>query len=141
MSLAAEIKKAMFAAMKAKQNVEKEILRVALGEITKTGDEPNDREVQSILKKLIKSNREAQAASENAEVKAKLDQEIAALETFLPKSLTALQIQEALAPVADQIKAAPAQGPAMGLAMKTLKAAGAEADSADVAKAVSALRS
>lgn len=141
MSLAAEIKKAMFAAMKAKQNVEKEILRVALGEITKTGDEPNDSEVQGILKKLIKSNREAQAASEDAEVKAKLDQEIAALETFLPKTLSVAQIQEALALVADQIKAAPNQGPAMGLAMKTLKAAGAEADAGDVAKAVSALRS
>lgn len=141
MSLAAEIKKAMFAAMKAKQNVEKEILRVALGEITKTGDEPNDNEVQGILKKLIKSNREAQAASEDAEVKAKLDQEIAALETFLPKTLSVAQIQEALALVADQIKAAPNQGPAMGLAMKTLKAAGAEADAGDVAKAVSALRS
>lgn len=140
MSLAAEIKKSMFAAMKAKQNVEKEILRVALGEITKTGDEPNDSEVQGILKKLIKSNREAQAASEDAEVKAKLDQEIAALETFLPQTLSVAQIQEALAPVADQIKAAPGQGPAMGLAMKTLKAAGAEADSGDVAKAVAALR-
>ena len=33
MSLAAEIKKSMFAAMKAKNTIEKEILRVALGEI------------------------------------------------------------------------------------------------------------
>jgi uncharacterized protein YqeY len=141
MSLAAEIKKSMFAAMKAKQNVEKEILRVAMGEITKTGDEPDDAAVQGILKKLIKSNREAQAASEDAEVKVKLDQEIAALETFLPKTLSVAQITEALAPVAEQIKAAPNQGPAMGLAMKTLKAAGAEADAGDVAKAVTALRS
>lgn len=141
MPLAVEIKQAMFAAMKAKQNVEKEILRVALGEITKTGDEPDDAEIQGILKKLIKSNREAQAASEDAEVKAKLETEIEVLLKFLPKSLSVAQIKDLLAPVADQIKAAPNQGPAMGLAMKTLKAAGAEADAGDVAKAVGALRS
>jgi uncharacterized protein YqeY len=140
MSLAADIKKAMFAAMKAKNTVEKEVLRVALGEITKTGDEPNDSEVQAILRKLIKSNREAQSASEDAEQKAKLDQEIAALETFLPQALSVDQIKEALASVADQIKAAPNQGPAMGVAMKTLKAAGAEVNSGDVAKAVGAIR-
>ncbi len=140
MPLAAEIKKAMFAAMKAKQNVEKEVLRVALGEITKTGDEPNDAEVQGILKKLIKSNREAQAATEDAEVKAKLDLEIETLSHFLPKTLSVGEIQAALAGVADQIKAAPNQGPAMGIAMKTLKASGAEADAGDVAKAVGALR-
>lgn len=141
MPLAAEIKQAMFAAMKAKQNVEKEVLRVALGEITKTGDEPNDAEIQGILKKLIKSNREAQAASEDTEVKAKLETEIEVLAKFLPKSLSVDQIKELLEPVADQIKAAPNQGPAMGLAMKTLKTAGAEADAGDVAKAVGALRS
>ncbi len=140
MPLAAEIKKAMFAAMKAKQNVEKEVFRVALGEITKTGDEPDDAEVQAILKKLIKSNREAQAASEDSEVKAKLDVEIEALSQFLPKSLSVDEIKTALLAVADQIKAAPNQGPAMGIAMKTLKAAGAEADAGDVAKAVGALR-
>lgn len=140
MPLAAEIKKAMFAAMKAKQNVEKEILRVALGEITKTGDEPDDTEVQGIIKKLIKSNREAQAATDDAEVKAKLDLEIDTLSHFLPKSLSVEEIKAALSGVADEIKAAPNQGPAMGIAMKTLKAAGAEADSSDVARAVSTLR-
>ncbi len=141
MPLAAEIKKAMFAAMKAKNTVEKEIFRVALGEITKTGDEPDDAEVQAILRKLIKSNREAQAASESEEQKATLDVEISALEKFLPASLSVDQIKEALQGVTDQIKAAPNQGPAMGLAMKVLKGLGATAESADVAAAVTALRS
>jgi uncharacterized protein YqeY len=55
MSLAAEIKKAMFAAMKAKSNVEKEIFRVALGEIdtaaSRAEDENlSDAEIQAILK-------------------------------------------------------------------------------------------
>lgn len=141
MPLAAEIKKAMFAAMKAKNNVEKEVLRVALGEITKTGEEPDDAEVQAILRKLIKSIREAQAASESAEQKATLDEEIVALEKFLPTSLSVDQIKEALSGVAEQIKAAPNQGPAMGIAMKVLKTSGATAESADVAAAVTALRS
>jgi|SRR5690606_15401559 len=141
MPLAQEIKAAMFAAMKAKNITEKEILRVALGEITKTGDEPDDTAVQNILRKIIKSNREAQTASSDAEVKAKLDTEITTLEKFLPQSLSAEQIRELLGPVADQIKAAPAQGQAMGIAMKTLKAAGAEVNAPDVAAAVGALRS
>ena len=141
MPLAQEIKAAMFAAMKAKSITEKEILRVALGEITKTGDEPDDAAVQSILRKIIKSNREAQSASGDAEVKAKLDTEIATLEKFLPQTLSAEQIRELLAPVADQIKAAPAQGQAMGIAMKTLKASGAEVNAPDVAAAVGELRS
>jgi uncharacterized protein YqeY len=141
MPLAQEIKAAMFAAMKEKNVVEKEIFRVALGEITKTGDEPSDTEVQSILRKIIKSNREAQSASGDPEVKSKLDTEISALERFLPQTLTVAQIQELLAPVAEQIKAAAGQGPAMGLAMKTLKASGAEVSAPDVTQAVNALRS
>ena len=145
MSLADDIKKGMFAAMKAKNTVEKEILRVALGEIqtaaSRAEDEKiDDKEVQAILKKLIKSNREAIAATSDAEGKAKLEEEITSLQNYLPQSLTVEQIVDALASVAEQIKAAPSQGPAMGVAMKTLKQAGAEADSKDVAAAVGKLR-
>jgi len=140
MSLAAEIKKSMFAAMKAKNTIEKEILRVAMGEITRVGDEPSDTEVQAILRKLVKSNREALDASTDDEQKATLNQEIEALSKFLPQALTVEQIVEALASVADAIKAAPNQGPAMGVAMKTLKAAGAETAAPDVAKAVGQIR-
>jgi hypothetical protein len=140
MSLAADIKKAMFAAMKAKNIVEKEILRVALGEITKTGEESGDPEVLAILKKLVKSNREAISATEDAEGKAKLELEIEILQAYLPKSLGAEEIVALLADVSDQIKAAPNQGPAMGIAMKTLKAAGATAEAPDVAKAVDQIR-
>ncbi len=145
MSLAAEIKKAMFSAMKAKNNVEKEILRVALGEIdtaaSRAEDENlTDAEIQAILKKLIKSNREAHDASPNAETKATLLQEISTLERFLPKALSVDQILALLSPVSEQIKAAPNQGPAMGLAMKTLKASGAEVNAPDVAKAVGTIR-
>lgn len=141
MSLAAEIKKSMFAAMKAKNVVEKEILRVAMGEITRSGDEPSDEEVQALLRKLIKSNREALESASDEEQKTTLNAEIASLQKFLPQALSVEQIVEALSGVADGIKSAPNQGPAMGLAMKTLKSSGAEADSADVAKAVAKIRS
>lgn len=140
MSLAAEIKKAMFAAMKAKNITEKEILRVALGEITKTGEEIGDGEIQAILKKLIKSNREALSVIEDAEGKAKLEVEIEVLQGYLPKSLGVDELVELLKGAAESIKAAANQGPAMGIAMKVLKEAGVTAEASDVAKAVGQLR-
>lgn len=140
MSLAAEIKKSMFAAMKAKNTVEKEILRVAMGEITRSGDEPNDEEVQGMLRKLIKSNREALDAATDEEQKSVLIQEIEHLQKFLPQALSVEQIVAALSSVADQIKAAPSQGPAMGIAMKVLKSSGAETNAPDVSQAISQIR-
>lgn len=140
MSLAAEIKKSMFAAMKAKNTIEKEILRVAMGEITRSGDEPNDEEVQGMLRKLIKSNREALDAATDDEQKSVLIQEIEHLQKFLPQALSVEQIIAALSSVADQIKAAPSPGPAMGIAMKVLKSSGAETNAPDVSQAVSQIR-
>ena len=146
MSLAKEIKKSMFAAMKAKRNLEKEVLRTIMGEVTMAAaraevDEISDDEVQTILRKLIKSNREAIEAQTDAERKNELESEISVVEKFLPRSLGVDEIKEALAEVIEQLKAAPNQGPAMGIAMKTLKAAGHSAEAKDVAQAVGALRS
>jgi len=145
MALKDEIKARMFAAMKAHNTVEKEILRVATGEITMAiaraeSGTISDEEVQGILKKLVKSNREALAAGPDPERKADLEQEIEVIQALLPKRLSAIEIVTLLATVADQIKAAPGAGPAMGVAMKTLKAAGAEVDSKDVAAAIAELR-
>ena len=74
--LAEEIKRRMFAAMKAKDNVEKEILRVALGEITARGEDATDDAVVVILKKLVKSNEESLAAADNIEQRQVLEREI-----------------------------------------------------------------
>ena len=65
-------------------------------------------------------------------------EELALLSQWVPALLTAEQIKEALAPVAEQIKAAPKEGMAMGIAMKTL--AGCQVDSDDVKAAIAALR-
>ncbi len=126
MSLKEEIKKRMFAAMKAGKIVEKEVLRVAMGEITanegRESRDLTDPEVQALLKKLVKSNREALAAGPDAERKAALEEEIVVIEEFLPKALGVDEIVAALAGVADAIRSAKGAGPAMGLAMKELKA-------------------
>jgi uncharacterized protein len=145
MALKDEIKQRMFAAMKAQNIVEKEILRVATGEITMAiaradSGTISDEEVQGILKKLVKSNGEALAAGPDAARKAALEQEIAIIESLLPKRLSVAEIVQALADVTDPIKAAAGPGPAMGVAMKVLKAARAEVDSKDVAAAIARLR-
>jgi len=145
MALKDEIKQRMFAAMKAQKLVEKEILRVATGEITMAiaradSGTISDEEVQAILKKLVKSNREALAAGPDAERTSILEEEIAIIDGLLPKRLSAAEIGPLLSEVADQIKAAAGQGPAMGIAMKTLKAKGAEVEAKDVAAAIAHLR-
>ena len=82
MALIDQIKARMFKAMKAGNDTEKEILRVAMGEITtdaaRPGRKGDDDEAQAILKKLVKSNEESLAASEDEAVKAKLRAEITA---------------------------------------------------------------
>ncbi len=142
--LADDIKKRMFAAMKANNTVEKEILRVALGEIqtaeSRGEGKLSDVDVQGILRKLVKSNREALEAAQNEETKAELSQELEVLDSLLPRTLDVDQIVQALAPVADAVKGAAGPGPAMGIAMKHLKASGATVEGKDVGAAVGIIR-
>jgi uncharacterized protein len=145
MALLDQIKAQMFQAMKAGNTVEKEILKVAMGEITtdaaradKKGD---DAETQAILKKLVKSNEETLQASQDETQKATLRAEIAVLSAFLPKALGVAEIVTALAPVAEAVKAAGNDGQATGVAMKHLKGLGAEVNGKDVSAAVRQLRS
>ncbi len=140
--LAEEIKKRMFAAMKAKRTVEKEILSVALGEIQteEARGESGDAVSERIVRKLIKSNRETLENTTDPQDEAKLHEEQTVLESLLPKSLSVDEIVVALAPVAENIRAANADGPATGIAMKHLKATGAVVDGRDVGEAVRRLR-
>jgi uncharacterized protein YqeY len=139
-----EIKARMFKAMKAGNAVEKEILRVAVGEITtdreREGRTGSDEEAQGLIRKLVKSNDETIAASEDPAKKAVLEEENRILSEFLPKSLDLDAIVAALAPVADAVKAAGNEGQATGIAMKHLKGAGAAVQGKDVAQAVKRLR-
>jgi uncharacterized protein YqeY len=139
-----QIKARMFQAIKAGAHVEKEILRVAVGEITteaaRPGRQGNDEEAQAILRKLVKSNEETLAATTEADKRAVLQQENEILGAYLPKSLGAEEIAAALAPVIEQIKAAASDGQATGVAMKQLKVLGAVVNGKDVAVAIKELR-
>jgi uncharacterized protein len=139
-----EIKAQMFRAMKAGNVLEKEILRVAVGEITteaaREGRKGDDEEARAIVKKLIKSNDESLATDLAPDKRAALTEENRILSAFLPKSLGVEDIVSALSAVADAVKAAGSEGQATGVAMKHLKASGANVNGKDVAEAVKRLR-
>jgi uncharacterized protein YqeY len=139
-----QIKARMFQAIKTGQHLEKEILRVAVGEITteaaRPGRQGSDEEAQAILRKLVKSNEETLASTTDEEKRATLLKENEILAGFLPKSMTPEEIAAALAPVVPQIKAAGNDGQAMGVAMKQLKSLGAVVSGKDVTLAIKELR-
>ena len=139
-----QIKARMFQAIKAGAHVEKEILRVAVGEIStdaaRAGRQGNDEEATAILRKLLKSNEETLASTTDAEKRAVLTQENEILATYLPKSLSVDEIMQALAPVTAPIKAAANDGQATGIAMKQLKSAGLTVNGKDVGLAIKELR-
>ena len=144
MALLDQIKAQMFAAMKSGNVTEREILKVAMGEITtdaaRPGKKGDDEETLLILKKLVKSNEESIEASQDEAQKAQLRAEIEVLNAYLPKSLGLTDIVTALAPVAEAVKAAGNDGQATGVAMKHLKTLGAVVNGKDVSAAVRQLR-
>lgn len=139
-----QIKARMFQAIKSGAHVEKEILRVAVGEISteaaRPGRQGNDEEAQAILRKLMKSNEETLASTTDSEQRAVLAQEIEILASYLPKSLGVDDITRELLPVLEQIKAAASDGQATGIAMKQLKSTGAVVNGKDVTVAIKQLR-
>ena len=139
-----EIKSRMFKAMKEGRIVEKEILRVAVGEITtqaaRESGKGSDEEAQGILRKLIKSNEESLALTEDETGKAALRLEIETLSALLPKALNADEIVVQLGAVRDAILAAANAGQATGVAMKHPKTQGAIVNGKDVTSAVTQMR-
>lgn len=139
-----EIKRQMMAAMKAHDTTTKEILRVALGELSmaveRAGGTLADDAVQVILRKLVKSNQDTLALTVDAVQADVLRKEILVLEALLPKSLGADDIVALLEPVRDAVRAAANDGQATGVAMKHLKTTGAVVQGKDVGDAVRRLR-
>jgi uncharacterized protein len=140
-----EIKARMFRAIKEKREVEKEILRVAVGEITtdaaRPGRKGDDAEATAIVRRLQKSVEETLASVQDDAQRATLKEELEILAGLLPKALGLDEIVAALAPVADAIRAASGDGPATGIAMKHLKGAGIAADGKLASEAVKRVRS
>jgi len=139
-----ELKARMLAAMKAGREVEKNILRLSLGEIqtaeARLGRVLEEPEATRILRKLLKSNHESLGAATDAAQRALLEGEIAVLKDLLPRTLDAEQVVRALAPIQEAIRAAGNDGQATGLAMKHLQSGGAALDGKIVAQAVRGMR-
>lgn len=145
MTLVEEIKARMKAAMKAKDDVAKDVLRVALGEIqlaeSRTGGSLDEEAGHKIVKKLVASNEATLDVSSDPATRARLEAENQVLLDLVPRSLTVEEIATALAPISDKIRAAKADGPAIGMALKHLRASGAAVEGEDVRAAVAQLRS
>ena len=140
-----EIRERVKQAMRTGDAVEKNVLRVALGEIqseeSRSGKTLDEAAVGALLRKLVKSNQDTLAAGPNEERRRILEREVEILQELLPQTLSVEAIQAALEPVREAILAARADGQATGVAMKHLKSVGAAVTGQDVAQAVKGLRS
>lgn len=141
--LADEIKKRSMLAMREGRTLEKDVLRVVLGEIqtaeARSGSS-SDEEAQAIIRRLIKSNEETLSLTTDKPRQAALRDELTILRSLLPQTLSVDAIVAAVASVHDAIKAASNDGQATGVAMKLLKAQGALVTGKDVTEAVKKIR-
>ena len=118
-------------AMKARDAVKTAFLRYWIAQLTlATGAEAADTDA---IKKMRGILREAKAGPTTFS-----EEELTLLREWVPPTLGPDQIAAALVAVRDQIKAAPKDGMAMGIAMKAL--AGQQVESDDVKAAVASLR-
>ena len=145
MALLQTIKQQVIQAMKAKDTLARDLLRVLQGDIemhhTRTGEHMTEDQAQKVVRKLMKSNQETIAATKDDAAIEKLNKEIAILEALLPRTLGVDEIITALEPVQDDIKAAGNDGQATGVAMKHLKPQGLAIEGQDVSAAVKQIRS
>lgn len=138
-----EIRRRITEAMKGGDAVEREILRVALGEIQTAearGGSVTDEASFAILRKLLKSNEETLVHTKDAAQRETLERENSVLASLLPKVLEVDEIVAALEGEREAIRAASNDGQATGIAMKALKANGASVSGKDVSEAVKRIR-
>ena len=131
-------------AMRDKDTLTRDVLRVALGDIqtaeSRGGDAMSDEKAQGFVRKLVKSNQETIGLAKDPAVTDQLTREIEVLESLLPQTMSPDQIEAALAPVHNAIAAADNDGQAMGVAMKSLKSTGAVVEGRDVNAVVHRMR-
>lgn len=118
-------------AMKSRDAARTAFLRYWIAQLTLgTGEDAADADA---IKKMRSVLKEAKSG-----VTTFTPEELELLREWVPAGLTPEQIREALAPVADAVRAAPKDGMALGVAMKAL--AGRAAETEDVKAAVAAIR-
>ena len=131
MSIVQRMRAQLAEAMKARDAVRLGFLRYWIAQLTLgTGAEMSEADA---IKKMRSVLKEAKSGPTTFSA-----EELALIREWVPPTLSAEQIREVLAPVADQIKAAPKEGMAMGIAMKAL--AGQQVESDDVKAAIAAIR-
>lgn len=131
MTIVQRMREELRASMKARDAVRTQFLRYWIAQFTKgDGNELADDQAVKKMKGVLKEAGAGVTTFSPAEVEL--------MKAWVPANLTAEQVDEALAASADTIKAAPKEGLAMGLAMKTL--AGRDVDADDVKAAVARIR-
>ena len=141
--LVEKIKLRITEATKQKLPVERDVLRLVVGEVqtieARNNKPVSDEQVESIIRKLIEANEETiQASSANQE---KLKQENEVLSQWLPKTLTQDEIESFLKAEDVDVTQAKNDGQAMGMAMKSLKSGDQKVLGDDVKAVVAKLRS
>jgi uncharacterized protein len=131
MSIVQRMRAKLGESMKARDTVRTGFLRYWIAQLTlNTGAEMSDADAMKKMRGVLKEAKTGQTTF--------TPEEVALIQEWLPPTLTPEQIASALVPVADQIKAAPKEGMAMGIAMKAL--AGQPVDSDDVKAAIGSIR-
>jgi len=131
MSIVERMRAQLPEAMKARDTVRLGFLRYWIAQLTLgTGAEMTEADAFKKMRGVLKEAKSGLTTFSAPE--------LALLREWVPATLTAEQIKEGLAAVADQIRSAPKEGMAMGIAMKTLS--GQQVDSDDVKAAIAALR-
>jgi uncharacterized protein YqeY len=131
MTIVERMRAELTAAMKSRDAVKTKFLRYWIAQLTLgSGAEMPENDA---IKKMRSVQKEAKSG-----VTTWTAEELALIRDWVPPVLSVEQIKEALAPLAEQIKAAPKDGMAMGIAMKSLS--GQAVESEDVKAAVEALR-
>ncbi|WP_165065456.1 GatB/YqeY domain-containing protein [Paludisphaera rhizosphaerae] len=132
MTIVQKMRSELTPAMKARDKAKTDFLRYWIAQLTLgTGEEMADADAIKKMRSVLKEARSG--------VTTFTAEEVAQLSQWVPASLSPEQIREALAPAAEQIRSAPKDGMALGIAMKTL--AGKQVETEDVKAAVSAIRS
>jgi len=117
--------------MKARDAVQTQFLRYWIAQLSlANGTEMPDADAVKKMRGVLKEAKSGQTTF--------TPEELDLIQQWVPAALSREQVIEALAPLADQIKAAPKEGMAMGLAMKAL--AGQVVESDDVKAAITELR-
>ena len=117
--------------MKARDAVQTQFLRYWIAQFNLSdGSEVSDAEAVKKMRSVLKEAKSGQTTF--------LPEELELIKEWVPPTLTPEQVEQALAPVAEQIRGAAKEGMAMGIAMKAL--AGQPVESDDVKAAITSLR-